>query len=147
MPFLLRDNSRHHIQLSTNYRPWAAEASFKTACILSSRDASLACRISVPRKQCMPRGHKQVGLLQVTDDRCHGWLNAGYRSKACCWAHLSSPNADTGRSPHKLLSPVTRASAAPHPRSRGLAPGGHLAMFCDDFLILPTGSGNFLFGK
>lgn len=36
---------------------------------------------------------------------------------------------------------------APHPSSRNLSPGGHLAVFCDDFLILQTGPGNFLFGK
>lgn len=108
MLFLPQDNSCQPIQLSTNYSQCTAEASFKAACILRSRDASLACRISVPRKQCMPRGHKQVGLLQVLDDRCQGWLNAGYRGKACCWAHLSSPNADPGKSLHNPGLP-TRA--------------------------------------
>lgn len=54
------------------------------------------------------------------------------------------PNADTGGS---LGSPLRRASIASHPSSRSLSPDRHLAVFCDDFLILQTGPGNFLFGK
>lgn len=86
-------------------------------------------------------------MLQVVDDRCHGQLNAGYGSKACFWAHPSSPNADNRRSQPMLGSPLTRASVAPHPSSRSLSPGGHVALFCDDFPTLQTGPGNLLIGK